>query len=212
MGTLSSNLSTRVECTFSPDGHRNENRLSITAPLGWTDFHFLSQFIRFPEANRTPSFSALSLVELFRRSGYPSSSCWVPLSRQPAHESHFLSLPTSSVSTCQCFPFLCSSMPYKTYKLVCRPGLTTPLPLPNHAVNPFSKMGLMKYIVQDLLSHSLPSCRLTARRNPQRIFDCLPAGIFNRVPNLHCSSVFLFREYLSSKVSFVSVLLVASSP
>lgn len=41
---------------MSPDGRCNENLLSIRAPLAGTDFHFLNQFIGFPEANGPCSF------------------------------------------------------------------------------------------------------------------------------------------------------------
>lgn len=58
---------------MSPDGRCNENLLSITAPLAGTDFHFLKQFIGFPEANGPcPLLSRFFLGSYSVGAGVPS--------------------------------------------------------------------------------------------------------------------------------------------
>lgn len=91
---------------MSPDGCCNENHLSITAPLAWTDFHFLKQFIGFPEANGPSSFWAGSFGGSYSAgAGLPSVPAERSLFPPFAHENGFLSWPTSSCpGQAECLP------------------------------------------------------------------------------------------------------------
>lgn len=91
---------------MSPDGCCNENHLSITAPLAWTDFHFLKQFIGFPEANGPSSFWASFLGGSYSvGAGVPSVPAERSLFPPFAHENGFLSWPTSSCpGQAECLP------------------------------------------------------------------------------------------------------------